>query len=488
MKRLIKYIAIAFLATFMTASCDFLNEFDPNSTTTGDFYKTEADVDLAVNAVYDCLTSSYYFGSNSFYFTDVRAHSTVYNSSGTNGGIPYAFYNFTLNEENSYVEERYVVLNRTVARCNNLLFHLDDVTYAKPETRQVYEAEARFIRALTHLYLVVEFGDVPLVLKKLESVDEVKANTYRSPKAKVYQAIFDDLGFVLDSPVQTICPADNCGRISKAAAHALLGRAYLQYACDESFAETKDEALTNAVTNLTAAWGMKTFTNLSDIKFADIFDLKTQKGCPENIFQVNYISGNANACSSWNYNWGPATTGITSMAKGSELNFTDQDTYDRYDSKDIRRGYLRPFKIGGAGVTYYHTMKFVDLDCGVDGYGGNNWPVIRYADVALMLAEAYYWSGDEANAKKWLNMVRKRAGLADWNGTDLRQGIYDERLFEFIHEGLRWHDMLRMYTEEEMVTVYQALNTNFDKADLLLPIPYSERILNPEGMYQNYGY
>ena len=44
-------------------------------------------------------------------------------------------------------------------------------------------------------------------------------------------------------------------------------------------------------------------------------------------------------------------------------------------------------------------------------------------------------------------MVRRRAGLADWSGSDLRQGIYDERLFEFIQEGLRWQDVLRMYTE-----------------------------------------
>lgn len=114
--------------------------------------------------------------------------------------------------------------------------------------------------------------------------------------------------------------------------------------------------------------------------------------------------------------------------------------------------------------------------------------MLRYADVALMLAEAYYWQGVSPMAETYLNMVRRRAGLADWSGSDLRQGIYGERLFEFIQEGLRWQDVLRMYSNEEMIEHYNAVNSNFSVKDLLLPIPYNERILNPEGLYQNPGY
>ena len=85
-------------------------------------------------------------------------------------------------------------------------------------------------------------------------------------------------------------------------------------------------------------------------------------------------------------------------------------------------------------------------------------------------------------------MVRARAGLSDWTGTDLRQGIYDERRHEFIQEGLRWQDLLRMYSSAELLQHFNAINSNFGLKDLLLPIPYNERILNPEGMYQNFGY
>ncbi len=486
MKGIIKNIALLCVAGFAFAACDFLDEFDPNRTTAGDYYQSENDILNSLYGVYSNLKDSEFFGENSFYFTDVHANSTMYTSSGTNGGIYYQFYNHTLTSENGKVHERYAAMYRAIARANILLKHLDDVTYANADTRNTYEAELRFIRALSYFYLVVEWGDVPLTLSALEDTDAVQAANVRRPRAEIYKAIFDDLKYVVESPLQNTCPASECGRASKAAAYTLAGKAYLQYACDEKLADGKEEALKNAVTNLTNAWNLKAFSDFQSINFADVWSLDKQKSCSENIFQLNYLAGNEALGSTWSSFWGPKTTGITSQLKGSENNFTGKEVYDLYTSKDVRKKYLRAFDYGG--ITYYHTMKFVDLECGPNGYAGNNWVVFRYADVALMLAEAYYWSGDEANAKKYLNMVRKRAGLGDWDGTDLRKGIYKERIMEFMHEGMSWHDMLRMNTEEEMVALYSALNTNFSKQDLLFPIPHSEHVINPEGLPQNPGY
>jgi hypothetical protein len=485
MKYISSILSISLIVASLTA-CDFLDEYDPNSTTKGNYYTSEDDISSSVSGVYGSLSADYYYGKNSFYFTDVHAHSTIYNSSGTNGGIPYQFYNFTLNEENSYISSRYTQLYRTISRANTVLAHLDDVSYADSSTRDTYEAEVRFVRALTYFHLVTEWGDVPLVLKKLETTDEVSAANYRRPKSEVYQAIFDDLEYVINSPLQNLCPAKDCGRTSKAAAYALAGKVWLQYACDEDFSEEKTSSLQHAIQNLTAAWELRSFNSLSDIPYKNLWDLSTQKSCAEHIFQINFIQGNETLGSDWNYSFGPKAEGITSMHTGSQNNFTSQEIYDQFDPSDIRRSYLRSFVNGG--ITYYHTMKYVDLDCGVNGYGGNNWIVLRYADVVLMLAEANYWSGDETQARSYLNMVRKRAGLSNWSGSDLRQGIYDERLFEFIHEGLRWQDMLRMYTREEMIAHYSAINANFTQKELLFPIPYRERILNTEGLYQNPGY
>ena len=246
------------------------------------------------------------------------------------------------------------------------------------------------------------------------------------------------------------------------------------------------KTMVGPIEKLTAAWNLRSFGELSDIPYNAIWDLSTQKSCAENIFQINYIQNNADLGSTWNYLFGPSKTGITSNKVGLMQNMTTKSVYDAFAKEDVRKNYLRETTV--AGVTYYHTMKYADLECGANGYGGNNWIVMRYADVALMLAEAYYWQGTEPTAKSFLNMVRKRAGLGDWSGTDLRQGIYDERRNEFIQEGLRWQDLLRMYSKQEMIEHFNAINPNFGLKDLLLPIPYNERILNTEGLYQNPGY
>lgn len=481
----IKQIFALLAASAALASCSFLDEYDPNATTAGNFYTSEADIQTSLNGVYQSLTQSYYYPYN-YYFTDVRAHVTVVTDSGASSGIPYQFYNYTLTEENQYVYNRYTQLFKSISRANTLLAHLDDVSYSTPEARNTYEAEARFIRALTYFHLVTEWGDVPLVLKRLETKDEVEANNYRRPKREVYQAIFDDLDYVLQSPLTDFQPAAECGRASKAAAMALYGKVALQCACDEDLASEKSQFLTMAIDKLGQVWGMRPFSELADIPYNQLWDLSTQKSCPESLFQVNFVQGNADLGSIWNYQFGPSTTGITSYKIGQMHNMTTPEVYASFDEKDVRRNYLRSTTV--AGVTYYHTMKYADLECGANGYGGNNWIVLRYADVALMLAEAYYWQDQAEQAKTYLNMVRKRAGLGDWSGSDLRQGIYDERLFEFMQEGLRWQDVRRMYTNQELIEHYNAINSNFSVKDLLLPIPYNERVLNPDGLYQNPGY
>ena len=165
----IKHMFILLAASVSTASCGFLDEYDPNATTVGNFYKSEADIVTSLNGVYASLTQSYYY-TNNHYFTDVRSHDTAVTDSGANSGIPYQFYNYTLTEENSYVYNRYTQLFKTISRANTLLAHLDDVSYSNGDARNTYEAEIRFLRALTYFHLVTEWGDVPLVFRNFRAV------------------------------------------------------------------------------------------------------------------------------------------------------------------------------------------------------------------------------------------------------------------------------------------------------------------------------
>lgn len=146
----ISHLFILLAASAMLTACDFLDEYNPNSVTVGNYYTSEEDIVASLNGVYTSLTQSY-VADNYHYFTDVRANATVVTSSGANSGIPYQFYNYTLTEENVYVYNRYSQLYKIISRANTLFAHLGDVSYATPSARDTYEAEARFLRALSLL-------------------------------------------------------------------------------------------------------------------------------------------------------------------------------------------------------------------------------------------------------------------------------------------------------------------------------------------------
>ena len=83
-----------------------------------------------------------------------------------------------------------------------------------------------------------------------------------------------------------------------------------------------------------------------------------------------------------------------------------------------------------------------------------NWPVYRYSEVLLFLAEALMEQGKNAEAIPYLNQVRRRAGLAEFQGGDLREAIYQERRVELAFENKRWFDLVRTGRAIEVITAY----------------------------------
>lgn len=158
----------------------------------------------------------------------------------------------------------------------------------------------------------------------------------------------------------------------------------------------------------------------------------------------------------------------------------------------------------------YYVTKYRDKSdaAGTLGYGGNDWIVLRYADVILMLAEVYEELDDADVAISYLNKVRARAGIPDYEVVKndpvyshkfptLKLAILHERRVELAFENQRWYDLLRFFTPSELVEYMHAKNQddynesnlqNFTETDIYYPIPYDEWLLNPEGMYQNEGY
>jgi len=114
------------------------------------------------------------------------------------------------------------------------------------------------------------------------------------------------------------------------------------------------------------------------------------------------------------------------------------------------------------GVDALFTRKYSGMDSGltrdeIPGFGqilGNNWRIIRYADVLLMLAEALNETGGIPGAVTLVNEVRARA-LIDPIAVGSQQEVFDaiveERIMELTGEGHRYLDLLRWGLADEVL-------------------------------------
>ncbi|MHB1197882.1 MAG: RagB/SusD family nutrient uptake outer membrane protein, partial [Lutibacter sp.] len=121
-----------------------------------------------------------------------------------------------------------------------------------------------------------------------------------------------------------------------------------------------------------------------------------------------------------------------------------------------------------------------------------NFPVLRFADILLMKAEALNELGQGSQAEIPLNQVRNRAGLPNIaSGKDqasLRAAILHERRIELAFEGQRWFDLIRVNNGQYGLDFIHSIGkTNASQKHLLFPVPQIERDRNPK-LTQNPGY
>lgn len=502
---------IVLIAVLSTASCrqEFLVETNPNAIAAADFYQTENDVLLGLNGAYQSLRNNNGLAEGSGLFNEQRSDNTGTNDNQSNAGEPFQFNDFSLLSSNTYLKSHWLALYQIVTRANQVLAGMERVTFVKPETKAQYQAEAKFIRALAYFHLVRKWGDVPLVTQPLNLIEDVRANTFREKREKVYAQIVADLTEVANSPLPDMQPVAQKGRVSKVAGNALLGQVYL------TMATTLDPTgrpanLNQAKTFLTAAYAKRTFGTLKEIPYADVFDATKKSTNPEIIFQIVYRQGDVN------YSSGIAAS---NQAQGETINSlrtttgvggnVTPDLVKDYEAGDGRKDFSIRYA-NAANVKDYFITKFRDASpaATTNGWGGNDWILLRYADVILMLAEVNLYLGDEATAIGLLDQVRERAGLPLYNATKvnpaysakyptLKLAILHERRVELAFENHRWFDLLRFFTPTELVAYFQAKSqadfgaakvSNFGSKDYLYPIPFDEVKLNPEKMYQNPGY
>lgn len=497
--KLKKYISIALLAVLL-AACgeDFLTKAPEDTINTANFFQTEGDAVAAINGAYQPLQWPKLFNMR-MWTTDIMAGNSIVGAGGGTDGIETQDEaNFITSTDNQGVLDLWRGPWPGILRCNIILQKVSAMNIKETLKNRVL-GEAYFLRANYYFILVRFFGDVPLLLEPSEPQSNLRPS--RTPKSDVYKQIISDLeNAVKLLPTRNQYTGVDVGRASKGAALGTLAKVYLTLG---DWQKTVD--LCNQVKEL----GYKLNDN-----YADNFDASKENGL-ESLFEVQYVSdGGYNFWSNENQaSWVSTFTGprgSNMVAGGWGWNQPTQEFINAYEAGDKRKDatvfYEGCPQFDGMiykklySATGYNLRKFLVNKAISASYDNSplNFPVLRYADVLLMKAEALNELGKSTDAQlpstdanATLNKVRARAGLTDISGLDkatLKEKILHERRMELAFEGQRWFDLIRVDNGQYAIDFLHSIGkSNMSSKFLLLPIPQKERDINPN-LTQNTGY
>lgn len=362
---------------------------------------------------------------------------------------------------------------------------------AKDRTEIV--AEARFMRAFYHMQLLLNWEKI--VNRDVYITSSGELDKAMSERPDSWNFIVDDLQKAgADLPQKR--PADNLGRATSGSAYAYLGFAYLTMASEQP--EKKTEYLNEA---------LKAFDNVKgyelESNFLSMFN-GTNKNCKESIFEIQFSMSSVSGAwyRTYLHKWiGTSAFGgwdeiAPSQALMNEFKKEGKLNNGMYDARLYESVYFNdPYFNDGTGKVYDYDFKDWVKDpeerdrvlqfrkfmpptkaALSQKHTDVNIPLMRYANVLLMKAEALNDLGRTGEAIPLINDVRRVHGnMPAMTGTtqaEVQAQIEHERMIEFPMENLRWYDLRRWgKTAEAMAAIGR---TGFDKSKLFYPTPQTE--------------
>ena len=488
MKLKYNLIAIALLGFSFSSCSDFLEQNPQTDLSENDFYKTANDILSAVNGAYSSLQEGDIYG-NWYVFGEIPSDNTRNQLSGS-VTTQNEFDQFYIDTQNSMIASFWKAAYKVINRTNTVLGRIDGIEI-NAELANRYKLECKFIRALMYFNLVRVYGDVPLVLKEI-SISE-SYDILREPKENVYNQIIADLKEAQGLPVSYSTAED--GRATQGAAKALLADVYMtlhKYAEAETIlAEIINSGRYSLLENTPGSLNIDGYKNV----FSPV-----NHNSKEGIFEIQFLKGGYGEGSNYANNFAPENSGTNVVAVGGTggNNIPEMDIYNAYEEGDLRRdfsmslGYYDNRK-NNEWVESRYVCKFMDVPY-QNNDASNNYPVIRYADVILMYAEALNQNGKTAEACKYLNMTRRRGfgyqttetSPVDLQTTDKAQFalmVEQERRVELAFENHRWFDLIRT---GRAVEVMKSKGFSLNETNLICPIPQKQIDVNPKLTQNDY--
>ncbi|KJF43509.1 membrane protein [Draconibacterium sediminis] len=489
------------LIGLLTTSCDeFLTIYPETSLSVPTFYKTEADFTQAINGAYAPLRLlNNHEGGGMWVLTEMHSDNTIFQRLAQFGArerwhdvAQHAVPTADGVTANLYVKHAYVDLFQIIARSNQVLYTIDEADF-DANAKDNIKGQAHFLRAFSYFQLVRLFGKAPLHLVPVTNRQEAALEL--SDAAALYTQIELDAKEAIQLlPVKS---AQEAGRATSGAARMLLADAYMTQQ-KWSDAETQLMAIVNSDEYVLMPSYAEAFSESS-----------ANKNNMESLFEIQYKEGSEGLHGSWFYAMIPRP--ITAEEVGSitgtsnPLNITNEanniptpDIIAAYEEGDLRKdasiAYITLSNVLWKDGTYPYIKKYAKTHA-LHGNHGMSWPVYRYSEVLLALAEVLDEQG-KPGAMDYLMQVRERAGLMNEPAGDLSDAIFKERRVELAFENKRWFDLVRTGRAVDVITAYgQRVKTNpgeyyfpegedpyphgFQEIRLTYGLPASEADLSP---------
>jgi hypothetical protein len=514
------FIPFTLLALLFIAGCQKLTEDPKGELTPVSFFKSQADLDGAVTACYECYAHDYGYGS-----TMRMAICFGSDDLATN------FWHDGLNLFDELEGDQWSAMQdwtpfwTGISQANNVIINYKRVA-STDDLKNASAAQAYFLRAWAYYMLVRSFGPVPL----LPGAPDINARPARAEVSTVYASIVSDLQMALSLFPDSFTISPNMA--NPLAARALLADVYLTMtgwplndASKYSLAaSTANEVIQSGKYSLVPDYATVFTTNNTSESIWDIEFNKSggsaQRGCGQSAIPDDEVALDGN--SGWD-EFFPEVNFYKNAPKckrSDETFYTtikllnpDRKTYHlvswNSDSTDTRHPHYKKFRYGlgtsGNGDGCQETdTSIIFMNSSTDKSND----IIRYPMVLLDYAEASAMDAGAPTAASYnaINIVRARAGepnlTAGLSATAFRDSVVFERAYEFAGEnGIRWFDIQRLQLLQKIVAArstesigYRLIENPIPTVILshlsdryLAPIPQGEMVLNPTWK-QNPGY
>lgn len=487
----IKFAIIFMASLFFLSACsdDYIDDTKIYAEDSEQYFNSEADYYNALVGAYDPLQSTFI----NVLMGEIASNNTLCGGENATDTPGYQQIDDMIHTPvNGQLQNLWSWMFGGVNRAAYIIEFKDKTDFTGKE---VYVAEAHFLRAYYNFELVKWFGAIPIKPEGRFKLGDEKTIP-RSPVAEVYQLIEQDLQYAIENLTYV---APQTGRATKGSAEALLGKVYL---FQEKFSEAA-VVLESVIQN-------GGYVLESD--YDKIFEFAGENGSGS-VFEVQYTDTEGAGFDCLQCSEGNVAVGFQGVrnydgdlfTSGFSFNVPTQEMVDQFEDGDERKdvAILDIEKWAAAtgaeyGTGYEHTgyfnRKYLPRKRGEDAQGDlnltnpNNYRAIRYADVLLMAAEAYNRkeTADDEKAKEYLNAVRARAfGNSDNEvsavGTALTDAIYHERRVELVGEGHHFFDLVRTGRG----TMIPGFTANKNE---VFPIPLEEIQFSQGNWSQNTGY